>query len=64
MKFEDLRNYKVKNDKYLNTGWSPSYTLADGVEQISSLIFEDRIRDTADATYSNAAYIRMLHNDE
>jgi nucleoside-diphosphate-sugar epimerase len=64
MKFEDLRNYKVKNDKYINTGWNPSYTLADGVEQISSLILENRIRDTADATYSNAAYIRMLHNDE
>ena len=64
MKFEDLRNYKVKNDKYINTGWRPSYTLVDGVEQISSLIFEDRIRDTADATYSNAAYIRMLHNGE
>ena len=63
MKFEDLRNYKVKNDKYLNTGWQPSYTLEDGVKQISQLILEERIRDTTDNTYSNAAYIRNLYND-
>jgi len=61
MAFEDLRNYKVKNEKYLNTGWKPQYTLEDGVRQISSLISEDRVKDTTDDVYSNAAYMRRLN---
>lgn len=61
MKFEDLRNYKVKNDKYLATGWKPEYTLDDGINQIMSLIEENRIKDTGDVVYSNAAFMRKLN---
>lgn len=61
MKFEDLRNYKVKNDKYLATGWKPEYTLDDGINQIVSLIKESRIKDTGDIVYSNAAFMRRLN---
>tara|TARA_R110001592_G_scaffold363361_1_gene685184 strand:+ start:14037 stop:14981 length:945 start_codon:yes stop_codon:yes gene_type:complete len=61
MKFEDLRNYRVKNDKYISTGWKPKYTLLNGIEQIYSLIKENRVKDTTDSVYSNAAYIRRLH---
>jgi nucleoside-diphosphate-sugar epimerase len=61
MKFEDLRNYKVKNDKILNTGWVPSYTLEDGITEIFSLIKEKRVKDTTDVVYSNAAFMRKLN---
>jgi len=62
MKFEDLRNYKVKNEKYLHTGWNPVYNLEDGILQISSLILEERIKDTSDEIYSNAAFMRKLND--
>jgi len=62
MKFEDLRNYKVSNDKYLSTGWTPEYTLQDGIKQISSLIKEERVKDIGDLVYSNAAFMRRLND--
>ena len=61
MKFEDLRNYRVKNNKYLSTGWKPKYCLTDGIQQIYSLIKQNRVKDTTDKVYSNAAYMRRLH---
>ena len=61
MKFEDLRNYKVKNDKYLKTGWKPQYNIQDGIKQIVDLIKEERIKDTGNIIYSNAAYMRRLN---
>jgi len=61
MKFEDLRNYKVNNQKYMETGWVPQFCLADGVSQIYSLIKEGRVKDITDLVYSNAAYMRKLH---
>ena len=62
MKFEDLRNYKVKNEKYINTGWRPHYTIKDGIDQISSLIKENRVKDLNDLVYSNAAYMRRIND--
>jgi nucleoside-diphosphate-sugar epimerase len=61
MKFEDLRNYKVTNGEYLQTGWSPKYNLQDGIEQIVSLIEEGRIKNVGDLVYSNAAYMREIN---
>jgi nucleoside-diphosphate-sugar epimerase len=62
MKFEDLRNYKVVNSKYLKTGWVPQYTLEDGILQISNLISENRVKDVGDLVYSNAAFMRSLND--
>jgi nucleoside-diphosphate-sugar epimerase len=62
MKFEDLRNYRVSNDKFLSTGWEPSYNIEKGIQQISNLIFEKRVKDVNDLVYSNAAYMRKLHD--
>ena len=62
MKFEDLRNYKVVNSKYLETGWVPQYNLEDGILQISSLISENRIKDVEDLVYSNAAFMRKIND--
>jgi len=63
MSFEDLRNYKVKNDKVLSTGWKPQYNLKDGINEISTLINENRIKDTTDPIYSNAAYVKGLYEN-
>lgn len=62
MKFEDLRNYRVTNDKILSTGWEPKYSLDYGISQIVGLIKEGRIKDVADLVYSNAAYMRKLND--
>jgi nucleoside-diphosphate-sugar epimerase len=57
MPFEDLRNYKVKNDKYISTGWKPVYVMADGIEEIRVIIHENRIKNLDNPIYSNAGYL-------
>jgi len=61
MKFEDLRNYRVRNDKFISTGWEPHYNLQMGIKQIYSLILENRIKDVSSIIYSNAAFMRDLY---
>jgi nucleoside-diphosphate-sugar epimerase len=58
--FEDQRNYRVTNDKILATGWKPTYNLEFGVKQIQSVIQDNRIKNTSDPIYSNAAYIKQI----
>jgi nucleoside-diphosphate-sugar epimerase len=58
MKFEDLRNYRVKDHKYKETGWTPKYSLRDGIEQIKKVITEKRLKNHNDSVYSNAVYIK------
>jgi len=58
MKFEDLRNYRVKTDKFEATGWKPSYDLEYGINEIHKTIKEGRIVDPSDPVYSNAVYLK------
>lgn len=58
LKFEDLRNYKVKTDKFYATGWRPSYSLEYGIKEIHNVIKEKRIVDPTDPVYSNAVYLK------
>lgn len=58
LKFEDLRNYKVKTVKITEKGWVPSYDLADGIMEIHKVIKEGRIVNPNDPVYSNAVYLR------
>lgn len=60
LSFEDQRNYKVDNSKFAKFGWVPQLTLADGVAEVSKLIRENRIKDTSDPIYSNAAFMKRL----
>ncbi|MAF37243.1 NAD-dependent dehydratase [archaeon] len=55
--FEDLRNYRVSNNKILTTGWSPTYTLSCGIKDMKNLIEENRITDISNPVYSNEAYL-------
>ena len=61
MKFEDLRNYKVTNQKILSTGWYPTYDLKMGINQVCNLILKNRVKDVSDLIYSNAAYMRSIN---
>jgi len=58
MEFEDQRNYKVKNDKILATGWRPKHTLREGVEEIVKIFREERICDPSDPIYSNEGFLK------
>lgn len=58
LKFEDLRNYKVQNNKILATGWEPSYTLEIGIKEIKKIVEENRIIDIKDPIYSNEAFLK------
>lgn len=63
MKFEDLRNYKVKNDKFISTGFKPLYDLEYGIEQINKIVKEGRIKNTSNSVYSNASFIKEKYGD-
>lgn len=58
--FEDQRNYRVDNSKFSRLGWMATLSLADGVREIHKLIVENRVKNTSDPIYSNAAYMRQL----
>lgn len=62
MKFEDLRNYHVSNEKLIHAGYSPRYTLQHGINQLVDLLRSNRIRLPKDAIYSNEAYMKRLAN--
>jgi len=64
MKFEDLRDYKVKNDKILATGWKPRYTLDEGVLEMIKVFSEGRIRDISNPVYSNVDYLAHIEFGE
>lgn len=64
MKFEDLRDYKVKNDRILASGWRPKFTLPEGIEEMKRVFQEGRIKDTTDPVYSNVAYLKSISYGE
>ena len=61
MKFEDLRNYKVKNNKFVATGWAPKHSLGEGIKQIVSVIRQNKVKNKDDNVYSNVAHLRSLN---
>lgn len=63
MKFEDLRNYKVKNDKILATGWRPKENLDAGIVEMVKIFQENRVKNFDDPVYSNVAHITQLHEE-
>lgn len=60
MKFEDLRDYKVNNEKINATGWKPFLTLDDGIKQLNQIFVEKRVTDTANPVFSNVNYLRSI----
>lgn len=60
-KSEDSRNYRVSSDKAIHTlGFSPRYTVDDGVKEVRTLLAEGRIGNVNSPRYSNTNFIRDL----
>lgn len=64
MKFEDLRDYKVKNDRIMATGWQPRFSLPEGIEEMKRVFGENRVTDTTDPVYSNVDFLRSIRYGE
>lgn len=58
MKFEDLRNYRVKDYKYKQLGWVPKFSLNDGIVEIKTIAEQNRLKNSADKIYYNAQFIK------
>ena len=58
LKFEDMRNYKVSNEKILATGWTPAYSLKTGIEEIISIVQQKRVVNIYDPVFSNVVYLK------
>lgn len=59
--YEDMRNYKVKSNKFRKLGWKPKYNLVYGIKEIARLINENRVKDVDDKIYSNVDYLKNLY---
>lgn len=59
--FQDMRNYKVKNDKIMQTGWRPHYNLIGGIKEMYNVYKEKRIKKIDDDVYRNGNYIKKLY---
>lgn len=57
MEFEDQRNYRVKCGAFWGRGWSPHFTLEEGITQIANIVREGRIKDYDNIIYSNQYYL-------
>lgn len=61
MKFEDSRNYRVSSDLAKKTfGFSPQYTVADGVAELKKILEEGRIRELNNARYTNQVFLSQF----
>jgi nucleoside-diphosphate-sugar epimerase len=58
LSFEDMRNYKVKNDRIVATGWKPMFNLKYGIIEIAKIVRENRTKNPYDSIYYNVNYIK------
>ena len=58
MKFQDTRNYRVSSEKARRElGFSPRYSIDDGIEEIRKLIECRRLKDINSPRYSNHSFL-------
>ena len=57
--FQDTRNYRVSCELARKTfGFSPRYTVRDGIREIKAMVEEQRIMDLTSSRYLNADFLR------
>lgn len=61
MPFEDQRNYKATNGKYLKNGFKFNYSLPDGIMDIKKIFDQGRLKDPEDPVYNNVNYLKHLY---
>ncbi len=61
IKFQDARNYKVKNDKaFKELSFKAIYNLKYGIEELKKLLLEKRIKNFNDPRYTNQKYLEIF----
>lgn len=55
--FEDARNYRASSEKAQILGFSPKYSINDGIIEVRDLIKDGRIKDLNSPRYSNVAFL-------
>lgn len=58
IKTQDARNYRVKNEKILSTGWTPLFNINDGIKEINYILSSNRIKNPLDIIYHNANFLK------
>lgn len=58
IKTQDARNYRVKNNKILSTGWKPLFDINDGIKEINFILKTNRIKNPLDIIYHNANFLK------
>ncbi len=62
MKFEDARNYQVKNGKATKIlGFKSKYTIDQGIDELKSLLEENRIKDVNNERYGNQSFLTKFN---
>jgi nucleoside-diphosphate-sugar epimerase len=61
--FQDARNYKVKNEKILSTGWTPLFNIEDGIKEINFILKNSRIKNPLDIIYHNANFLKHQYEN-
>ncbi|MEO6508819.1 MAG: dTDP-4-dehydrorhamnose 3,5-epimerase family protein, partial [Patescibacteria group bacterium] len=60
MKVTDLRNYRVSSKKAITTfGFNPQFKVDQGIEEIKTLLRENRIRDIDSPRYTNEGQLTI-----
>ena len=63
--FQDGRNYSVSSAKAIGDfGFSPKWSVDDGIVEVASLVREGRIKDISIARYSNHDTLKPLLSSE
>ena len=58
IKFQDARNYRVSSDKARGIlGWTPQWSIDDGIEEIKELILNRRLKDVQNPRYTNQLFL-------
>lgn len=63
IKTQDARNYRVKNDKILSTGWKPLFNINDGIKEINFILKTNRIKNPLDIIYHNANFLKHQYEN-
>jgi nucleoside-diphosphate-sugar epimerase len=59
MPFQDTRNYRVSSKKAQDVlGFTPKYTIDDGIEEVKALVTTGRIKDLDHVRYSNQLFLK------
>ena len=61
IKFQDARNYKVKNNKsFKELSFKAKYNLKYGIQELKKLLIEKRIKNFNDPRYTNQKYLEIF----